>query len=70
MPEETIDPNIALDDGAVLFHRGIPIGRMEDQVLILNLGWTKIAGLGLKIQGDPDVDTKRGGVAFERLVHG
>jgi len=45
---------------------GLAIGRVEDSHLILNLGWMKLAGVGLTVQGDPDIDHKRGGVVLQR----
>jgi hypothetical protein len=65
------------NDGAVIAD-GMAIGRFtpyefgpqetgdEKGRLTINLGWAKLAGLGITIQGDPEVDKKRGGVVLER----
>lgn len=34
--------------------------------LTLNLGWLRAAGLHVRIEGDPQVDRKRGGLVLER----
>lgn len=56
---------VVRQDG-VLFHRDVPVGRVEDDKLILNLGWAKIAGLGLIVHDDPEVDHHRNGITFQR----
>lgn len=48
-----IDTGAMLDDGT-------------NARLVLNLGWMKAAGLRITVQGDPDIDRKRGGLVLER----
>lgn len=51
-------------DGAVLFKNRI-IGEFDGSTLTLNAGWCRIAGLGIKVEGD---STDRRRVVFEREV--
>lgn len=53
------------DDG-LLSYDGIAIGSQIDGQIVLNLGWLRAAGLGIKLLADPEVDTKRGGIVLER----
>lgn len=38
----------------------------QRDVLELNLGWLRAAGLGIRVLDDPTVDRHRGGVTLER----
>lgn len=53
------------DEGAILFD-GMAVGRYHDGKLTVNLGWARLAGLGIVVQADPDVDRKRDGIVLER----
>lgn len=59
------------ENGALCFD-GMVVGRVTEKDaggaprLTLNLGWAKAAGLGVTVQGDPEVDRRRGGVVLER----
>jgi hypothetical protein len=59
---ETNHTNLVVDAGTVLFGNRI-VGEFDGQTLSLNAGWCRLAGLGLKIDGD---STDRRRVVFER----
>jgi len=52
------------EDGAVMFKNRI-IGEFDGATLTINAGWARIAGLGIKVEGDT---TDRRRVVFERPV--
>ena len=56
-------------NGTVIYD-GIAIGGLDlvgtAPRLTVNLGWCRLAGLSVTVQGDPDVDRKRGGVVLSR----
>ena len=57
------------DDGRVSFD-GIAVGNVETEgdrtVLIVNLGWARAAGLGIRVLDDPAVERHRNGITLER----
>lgn len=61
------------DTGALVMNGRI-IGEFDGVSMILNVGWFRLAGIGLRVDGDPQTDRKR--TVFERphtdhrLVHG
>lgn len=63
--EEAVN-ELTIDDKGVLFFGKYPVGQIDTEVLVLNLGWMRMAGLGVRVQGDPDVDRNRSGVVFTR----
>lgn len=60
-----MDTELTIRDG-VAFYGDFPVGRIEGATLVLHLSWLKMAGLHVKVFGDPEVDRKRDGVVFER----
>lgn len=69
MPEESKPVDVSLwevrETGALCFD-GMVVGRLGAEHVTLNLGWCKAAGLGVTVQGDPEVDRKRGGIVLQR----
>jgi hypothetical protein len=54
------------ENGSLCFD-GMVVGKVTDEPrIVLNLGWAKAAGVGVTVQGDPEVDKKRGGIILER----
>lgn len=54
----------------VLTHDGYSVGQYdaEQGVLVLNLGWCRLAGLGLVVEDDPRRDNHRSGISLARFV--
>lgn len=67
MTDETYDeaPVEVDHEGAVLYRRRF-VGHVSDGVLTINLGWARLAGLGVRVENDPAVDRFRSGVVLER----
>ena len=59
------EPELEVRKG-ILWFNDVPVGRLDGETLILNLGWTKMAKLGIRCMADPEVERPRGGIAFER----
>lgn len=53
-------------DGVLNYGR-FAVGTFADGMLTLNLGWCRLAGLGLIVEGDPTVDRQRHGVVLRRV---
>lgn len=49
-----------------LVHDGIVVGVYEDGKLVVNLGWARMAGMGVVVENDPAVDRNRSGKVLER----
>jgi hypothetical protein len=69
---------IEIMDGK-LVHDGMVIGVVAEEehtqdeggwkvepTITLNLGWCKMAGVHVRVLGDPVVDRKRGGIVLDR----
>ena len=54
--------------GDVLLHGILPVGQVEGDMLVLNLGWCRMAGLSVRVEGDPQRDRQRGGIVLDRQV--
>lgn len=67
-PEEREHPAIFIDGFGAVLVNGRPVGELNGNLLELNLGWCRMAGLSLKVHDDPQIDRHRGGVALERTV--
>lgn len=52
--------------GGIIMHNGLPVGTYADCTITLNLGWCRLAGLGVIIEDDPAVDRHRTGRALDR----
>lgn len=57
---------LSLTPAGTLVFGGMAVGQALDGVLVVNLGWARLAGLGVRIEGDPACDRKRGGIVLER----
>ena len=57
------------DDGLLSFD-GIAVGNIKTDgdrmVLVVNLGWARAAGLGVRVLDDPAVERHRNGITLER----
>lgn len=60
---ELTDAPLVIDHLVVGFVTGIAGGEPR---ITLNLGYCKAAGVRVVVQGDPEVDHKRGGVVLDR----
>lgn len=72
------DPNgepdwpIEIRPNGTVIYDGVAIGGLSLDTdtprprLTLNLGWMRAADVGITIEGDPQVDRKRGGVVLKR----
>ena len=61
-------------NGDKLMHNGMVIGVLTESqdgveyepTIVLNLGWCSMAGVHVRVLGDPSVDRKRDGVVLDR----
>lgn len=58
--------SISTDGPERLLFDGIVVGTLEPDRVLINLGWAKAAGLHVRIEADPAVDHKRGGIVLDR----
>lgn len=74
MSQDT-EPTIVVRENGTIVYNEMAVGRVDTAAalddgtnarLVLNLGWMKAAGLRVTVQGDPEVDRKRGGIVLER----
>ncbi len=61
-------PALAIRPDGVIVHDGLAVGQVADGTLVLNLGWCRLAGLSVQVQGDPAVDRQRSGLVLDRPV--
>lgn len=66
-PAEPIEPPmLVVRPNGSLVYDSIVVGRVDNSTLVLNLGWARAAGLGVRVEADPAVDHKRGGIVLAR----
>lgn len=65
-------PGLTVRADGVITHRGLSVGMYEDReeadLLVLNLGWFRLAGLSIRVEDDPQSDRHQTGLTLERLV--
>lgn len=60
------ESELAITPGGVIVYGILPVGRVLDGRLTVNLGWAKCAGLSVRVLDDPEEDRHRDGVALDR----
>jgi len=51
----------------VVMYGNFAVGKFANGVVTLNLGWMRLAGLGLIVEDDPQQDRHRDGVVLRRV---
>lgn len=66
----TPTPTLVCDLRGRLIYDGMVIGEVEGRAdgdyLVLNLGWLRLAGIGLRVEADPRIDRQRDGIVLDR----